>query len=90
MGLFSSNSGQRTAAVLTSAATDIGNVSFVKYSELVRGYDGVSLYEVYIGSDKASAVAFLQRRSVSRHYYYIVVDTPEGSFGRDITGLYRE
>ena len=62
----------------------------VRYSETVRGYDGVSVYEVYNGPDRASAVAFLRGKSVDKRYYYVVVDTPEGSFGRDITGFYKE
>ncbi len=62
----------------------------VRYSEVIRGYDGVSIYEVYNGPDKASAMAFLRGKPVSRRYYYVIVDTPEGSFGRDMTGLYRE
>ena len=28
--------------------------------------------------------------SLTQKMYYVVVDTPEGSFGRDINGLYQE
>ena len=67
-----------------------GDPSKVKYSETVKGNDGVSIYEVYTGPDKASAVAFLKGKPVDKRLYYVVVDTPEGSFGRDINGFYQE
>lgn len=67
-----------------------GNALSVRYKETVKGSDGISTYEVYTGPDKASAVAFLRTKPVSRRLYYIVVDTPEGSFGRDINGFYQE
>ena len=62
----------------------------VRFSEFVRGKDNVSIYEVYIGPSRAAAVKFLQGRTVRRKFYYVIVDTPEGSFGRDLTGFYRE
>ncbi len=67
-----------------------GNAALVRYSETIRGCDGVSTYEVYTGPDRASAIAFLWDRQIDRRYYYMVVDTPEGSFGRDRVGLYQE
>lgn len=67
-----------------------GDASKVRYAETVRGNDGTSTYEVYKGPDKASAVAFLKTKPVAKQLYYVVVDTPEGSFGRDINGFYQE
>lgn len=67
-----------------------GDASLVKYSETVKGNDGISTYEVYNGPNKASAVAFLKTKQVTKRMYYIVVDTPEGSFGKDINGFYQE
>ena len=67
-----------------------GDPSRVTYSGTEKGNDGVSVYEVYKAQDKESAVAFLKTKTVTRGMYYIVVDTPEGSFGRDINGLYQE
>lgn len=40
--------------------------------------------------NKPSAIAFLKDKTVTQKMYYVVVDTPEGSFGRDINGLYQE
>ena len=62
----------------------------VRFSEFVRGKDNVSIFEVYNGPSRAAAVEFLNGRKVSRKFYYVIVDTPEGSFGRDLTGFYRE
>ncbi len=70
--------------------TGAGDASSVKYSETVKGNDGVSVYEVYRGPDRASAIAFLKTKPVDRKLYYIVVDTPDGSIGRDINGFYQE
>lgn len=72
------------------ASVTEGDAGKVVYSETVKGNDGVSTYEVYTGPDKASAMAFLKTRPVTQSLYYIVVDTPEGSFGRDINGFYQE
>lgn len=67
-----------------------GDAAKVTYDKTEAGNDGVSTYEVYTGPDKASALAFLRTRTVTKNYYYVVVDTPEGSFGRDINGIYEE
>ena len=67
-----------------------GNVSRTRYKETVKGNDGISTYEVYIAPDKASAMAYLKTRPVTQRLYYIVVETPEGNFGRDVNGFYQE
>ena len=41
-------------------------------------------YECYLANNKADAMAFLNKKTVEKSLYYIVVETPEGSFGRDI------
>lgn len=72
------------------APAKAGNASKLRHKETVKGNDGVSVYEVYTGPDKASASAFLKTKPVTRKFYYIVVETPEGNFGRDINGFYQE
>lgn len=72
------------------AQTKAGDASKVRYAETVKGNDGISVYEVYKGPDKASAMEFLKTKPVMKRLYYVVVDTPEGSFGRDINGFYQE
>ena len=77
------------SASVKAPAAD-GDASKVVYSTTEKGNDGVSVYQVYKAPDKACAIAFLKKRPVTQKLYYIVVDTPEGSFGRDINGLYQE
>jgi hypothetical protein len=48
------------------------------------------VYAIYSGPDEASAMAFLERQKVDKNYYYIVVETPDGNFCRDIEGIYKE
>lgn len=47
-------------------------------------------YEVYEADSKVDALAFLETKRVTQEFYYIVVETPEGSFGRDVNGIYEE
>lgn len=57
----------------------------------VREYQkGIHTYREHRGPNKAAAMAFLQDHPVNRIYYYLVVETPEGNFGRDIDGIYAE
>jgi len=67
-----------------------GNAALIRYTGTIKGNDDISTYEIYSGPDKASALAFLSDKTVLRRYYYIIVDTPEGSFGKDCVGFYQE
>ena len=52
--------------------------------------EGLFTYECYKGNNKADAMAFLKDKIVSECLYYIIVETPEGNFGRDKGGIYEE
>ena len=57
----------------------------------VREYQkGMHTYREHRGPSKAAAMAFLQDHPVNRNYLYLIVETPEGNFGRDIDGIYAE
>lgn len=92
--VFSGYQGRCKVRNVPSACADSpaagGNAALVRYAKTIKGNDGISTYEIYSGPDKASAFAFLSEKNVSRRYYYIIVDTPEGSFGRDCIGFYQE
>lgn len=60
-----------------------GSVSFV---ETVR--KDQFTYEVYRAINKQEALTFLKSKQVSKELYYIEVETPDGTFGRDIHGMY--
>ncbi len=76
---------EKTAKSVSSAGGNAGNVSFVREDR-----DATSTWRVYKASSKADAMAFLSGQQVTKPLYYIVVETPEGNFGRDISGFYQE
>lgn len=47
-------------------------------------------YQIYQGPDAAAAQTFLEQNPVTKSFYYIIVETPEGTYGRDIQGIYKE
>ena len=66
----------------------VGNSDNVKFNKKYQ--EGPFTYECYLAKNKADAMAFLNKKTVGKSLYYIVVDTPEGNFGRDINGIYEE
>lgn len=74
---------------------DESSIPKIKQPQFVRKYKaksagGDATYETYKGTDAESAKAFLMTKRVDKPMYYIIVDTPEGSWGIDINGLYLE
>jgi len=66
-----------------------GKVVFVREDRQSRM--GVTfIYRVHKGPDAATAKEFLEQNPVSKQFYYIVVETPEGNYCRDIQGMYKE
>ena len=65
-------------------------VIFVQEKRQQGQMGGTLIYRIYKGPDAASATAFLQQNPVSEKLKYIVVETPEGNYGRDIDGIYKE
>jgi hypothetical protein len=47
-------------------------------------------YRIHRGPDAETAKAFLSQHPVTKPLYYVIVETPEGNYGRDIDGIYRE
>jgi hypothetical protein len=48
------------------------------------------IYRVHKAPDADTAKAFLEQNPVTKQFYYIVVETPEGNYCRDIQGMYKE
>lgn len=72
-----------------------GEVKFVrKYSETktepLTGATGILHYEIYKARTAYAARAFLESKTVDERLHYLVVETPEGNWGRDINGIYKE
>jgi hypothetical protein len=66
-----------------------GKVKFVREDRQMK-MGHTFIYRIYKGPDAATAQAFLQENPVTKQLYYIVVETPEGNFCRDIQGIYKE
>ena len=80
---------------LLTGLFDRRRVRFVrKYSETKTvpqtGQPGIVTYEVYKAHSAQDAREFLDGKSVAERLYYIVVESPEGNWGKDIEGLYKE
>jgi hypothetical protein len=70
-------------------AAQPGKVVFVKEDR--QQQMGVTMiYRIHKGTDAVSAKAFLEQNPVTRQFYYIVVETPEGNYCRDVQGIYKE
>ena len=52
--------------------------------------DNNNTWVVYKALSKVDAIAFLSKQVVDKPFYYVVVETPEGNFGRDKDGFYQE
>jgi len=48
------------------------------------------IYRIHKGPDAATAKAFLEKNPVTKQFYYIIIETPEGNYCRDIQGIYKE
>ena len=55
-----------------------------------KDYSGSNTYEVYSAPSKDAALEFLKTKPVTKGLYYIVVETPEGNWGKDLNGTYKE
>lgn len=52
--------------------------------------DKTLIYRIYNAPDAVSAKAFLDKNPVTQPLFYIIVETPEGNYCRDIQGMYKE
>lgn len=67
-----------------------GKVTFVREDRQMGQMGRYYTYRIYKGPDAVSAKAFLDQNPVTQPLYYIVVETPEGNYCRDIQGMYKE
>ncbi|MDR0698951.1 MAG: DUF805 domain-containing protein [Tannerella sp.] len=52
--------------------------------------DATSVWVIYKAPSKSDAMDFLSQQQIVRPLYYVIVETPEGNFGRDKDGFYQE
>jgi len=94
---FAKNGGQRKndlepekrATPVKAKEAKPAKVKFVR-EDRVQQYGATMIYRVHKAPDAASAKAFLEQNPVTKQFYYIVVETPEGNYCRDIQGMYKE
>jgi hypothetical protein len=66
-----------------------GRVEFLR-EERPQRYGTTMTYRIHKAPSKAAAMAFLEKNPVTQKLYYLVVETPEGTFSRDLQGIYKE
>jgi uncharacterized membrane protein YhaH (DUF805 family) len=79
---------ERKASATVSSQPAAGNAKNVTFIREDR--DAKSVWVVYKAPCKADAMAFLSLQQIVHPLYYVVVETPEGNFGRDKDGFYQE
>jgi hypothetical protein len=66
------------------------NVKFVREERQPNRVGAMCTYRIHEAPDAASAQAFLADNPVTEGLVYVVVETPEGNYCRDIDGMYKE
>ncbi len=64
-------------------------VVFVKEEKQVK-MGATFIYRIHKAPDAISAQAFLQQNPVTQKLVYLIVETPEGNYCRDVDGIYKE
>lgn len=65
-------------------------VIFIREDLSVLPTGNTATYRIHRASNAATAKQFLKNHPVNKPLLYIIVETPEGIYGRDIQGIYRE
>ncbi len=53
-------------------------------------YDSTYIYRVHTGPNATIAKEYLINQEVNDERLYIIVETPEGNYCKDIQGMYKE
>jgi hypothetical protein len=70
-----------------------GGVKYIRtYQEKKMGASGIitCTYEMHKANSAQEARDFLETKTVKKRLYYVVVETPEGNWAKDIDGMYKE
>ena len=51
---------------------------------------GTNTYEEWTAPSARAAKEYLNTRTISERKYYLVVETPDGNWGKDVSGVYKE
>ena len=80
---------QQAQAASVARRPETSQVVFVREERNVE-VGGEATCRVYEASSKDAAVAFLRQNQVTQDSPHLVVETPEGNYRRDRTGIYKE
>jgi hypothetical protein len=72
-----------------TTVADIQKVKFLR-EERSSANGQIGIYHVHAAPDAQSAKAFLEQNPVNQKFFFLVVETPEGNYCRDIAGTYKE
>ena len=78
-----------TPAAQTVKAPAVEKVKYVREDRQTK-MGKTLIYRIYTAPDAVSAKAFLEKTPVNQALFYLVVETPEGNYCRDIQGMYKE
>ncbi len=88
---FEANGGQlkseQAPQEYTERPQEVADVNTVVFKEEFVD-NGKYRYRVYYAPNRASAIEFLGQVPVEEEFFYVMVDTPTGTYGRDIDGMY--
>jgi hypothetical protein len=65
----------------------MNDVKFIR-EEQSSSLGGQILKRFYSANSREEALAYLRRTPVEKMLYYIIIDTPQGRFGKDVEGTY--
>jgi len=68
---------------------DTGGVSFLR-EERINRMGNLNTYRIYRAPNAATAKTYLERNPVTRPFFYVVIETPDGNYCRDVQGIYKE
>lgn len=74
------------AATSPRQSVEIKDVVFLREDRLQDG----TVYRIHKAPSAVAAKAWLQQNPVAKPLYYLMVETPDGNYGRDIDGIYKE
>ena len=80
---------QQAQAASGARRPETSQVVFVREERNLE-VGGEATCRVYEASSKDAAVAFLRQNQVTQDSLHLVVETPEGNYRRDRTGIYKE
>jgi hypothetical protein len=85
MGIFSTLFRSRSWASTNGEAVRFKS----KYAKPASS-GGTNTYEEWTAPSARAAKEYLNTRTITERKYYLVVETPDGNWGKDVSGVYKE